>query len=201
MSTRIFDIVNNYFDVAAKLPLSTQVTLQDGAVGDLTDGIEGALDLISACHNAGGTVRFIGNGGSATIASHMAVDLSKRANVRALAMNDGGMLTCLSNDLGYDQVFSHQLTLHGKSDDLLFAISSSGESMNIINGCRAASKCGSHIVTLSGFRSDNRLRAFGGINFFVESLEYGFVELTHMAILSAISDIFIGWHPNQSADR
>ena len=83
---------------------------------------------------AGNKLIFVGNGGSAAItASHMATDYSKNGNIRALALNDSSMLTCLGNDLGYDRVFAKQIELHARAGDLVIAISSSGRSANILN--------------------------------------------------------------------
>ena len=70
---------------------------------------------------------FIGNGGSAGIASHSAIDFTKNGSMPALAFNDGAALTCLGNDLGYDSVFAAQIEARGRPGDLLIAISSSGK--------------------------------------------------------------------------
>lgn len=104
--TNLQRIVEAYFGIAGNLPLNTEVTEQSGERVDLGDGIHAALDTMKAAHQAGSTIRFIGNGGSAGIASHMAVDFAKRGGIRASALNDPAMLTCLANDLGYDQVFA-----------------------------------------------------------------------------------------------
>ncbi len=185
--------VERYFDEAGSLPLKTLVTDANGSEYALGDGFSRLLELVVAANDRGNTLRFIGNGGSAGIASHMAVDFAKRGNIRAGAMNDPAMLTCLGNDLGYDQVFAHQIELHTREGDVLTAISSSGRSPNILNACTAARAKGATIVTFSGFDADNPLRALGDLNFYVGSPEYGFVELTHMALLSGAIDILIGW--------
>lgn len=194
------ETVNSYFDISGRLPLATEVTDADGNRVTLGEGFERTLGAVTAAHEAGNTLRFIGNGGSAGIASHMAVDFSKRGGLRAAALNDPAMLTCLGNDLGYDQVFAQQLELHTRAGDVLIAISSSGQSANILNACRVARDGGSAIFTLSGFAADNPLRRLGDLNFYVASPEYGFVELTHMALLSAMIDIQIGWRPETTAD-
>lgn len=131
---------------------------------------------------------FVGNGGSAGIASHMAIDYSKNGGMRALAFNDGAALTCLSNDFGYDKVFSTQIDLHGRSGDLLMAISSSGQSASILNAVGMARARGMEIVTFSGFRADNPLRRLGDVNFFVDSDQYGFVEIIHLSLIHAVLD-------------
>jgi D-sedoheptulose 7-phosphate isomerase len=110
-----------------------------------------------------------------------------------MAFGDGAVLTCLGNDLGYENVFARQIEWHGRAGDVLIAISSSGKSPNILNGVQAARSQGGTIVTFSGFREDNPLRKAGDVNFYVRAMEYGFVEVAHQAILHAILDIDMGW--------
>ena len=192
------EILESYFDIAGRLPLATEVTDEAGNAVGLGDAFGLAIELVSAANTAGNTLRFIGNGGSAGIASHMSTDFLKRAGIRATALNDPSILTCLGNDLGYEEVFAHQLSLHSRPGDVLVAISSSGQSLNILNAGRIAKERGSAIVTFSGFDVNNPLRGMGGLNFYVASFEYGFVELTHMALLSALADILIGWRPESA---
>jgi len=130
----------------------------------------------------------IGNGGSAGIASHIAIDLTKNAGVPAMALNDPAALTCLSNDYGYEEVFAKQIDYHGKPNDVLLAISSSGQSVNIRRAVAVAASRRLFTVTFSGFREDNPLRRLGELNFYVPSSEYGFVELAHHTFLHCIVD-------------
>ncbi|NEW86421.1 SIS domain-containing protein [Rhodopseudomonas sp. WA056] len=143
-------------------------------------------------HADGRKLMFIGNGGSAAIASHMATDYSKNGGMRALCLNDGAMLTCLGNDYGYEQVFAKQIELFAQEGDLLIAISSSGRSPNILNAVAAARVRGCRVITLSGFSADNPLRREGDINFYLASDQYGFVELGHLTICHAILDFACG---------
>ena len=134
------------------------------------------------------TVYFIGNGGSAGIASHMAADFMKNGGFKAMCFNDPALLTCLGNDLGYENVFSEPVRRFAQAGDLLFAISSSGRSSNIINAAMQANVSGMVVVTLSGFDRDNPLRKLGTINFYVPSHAYGVVEISHLAICHEILD-------------
>ena len=136
---------------------------------------------------------FIGNGGSSGIASHLAIDFTKNGKLRSMAFNDAAALTCLGNDLGYEDVFAKQLEFHAWPGDLLIAISSSGRSPNILKAVSMARACNCQIVTYSGFSEDNDLRKTGDINFYVDSREYGFVEVSHVALCHAILDIDMGW--------
>lgn len=138
-------------------------------------------------------VMFIGNGGSAGIAGHMAIDFAKNGGVRSLTFNDASSLTCLGNDLGYDQVFAKQVEMLGAEGDVLVAISSSGESKNILNAVATARARQCFIVTLSGFSKGNALRKAGDVNFYVDARIYGLVETSHQAILHAILDTAMGW--------
>ena len=144
--------------------------------------------MLSSAERPDSKVMLIGNGGSAAIASHTAIDLSKNGGVRAMAFNDPSALTCLANDLGYKEVFAEQVGMHGIKKDTLIAISSSGESENILRAVDVAHKQGVFVVTFSGFKNDNRLRTLGQVNFYVPSDSYGFVELAHGIMLHAVTD-------------
>ena len=143
----------------------------------------------------------IGNGGSAGIAGHMAIDFAKNGGVRAITFNDASSLTCLGNDMGYDQVFAQQIKMQGLSGDVLIAISSSGKSPNILRGVEAASAIGCTVITLSGFTPDNPLRRAGALNFYVPAQIYGFVETGHQTILHAILDTAMGWSSARATDQ
>ena len=149
----------------------------------------------TACttHHHDRKIMFIGNGGSAGIASHLAIDFSKNAGLRAQAFNDAAALTCLGNDLGYENVFAEQIKSHAKLGDLLIAISSSGRSENILGAVKAARNRCCNVITLSGFGSRNRLRRMGDLNFYVPSHRYGLVEIAHLALCHAALDIGMGW--------
>jgi len=135
---------------------------------------------------------FVGNGGSAGICSHMATDWMKNGGFSSTALNDGATLTCLGNDLGYEHVFGKQIEMHGRVGDLLIAISSSGNSANILRAVEAARAAKMHVITLSGFGKDNKLRRLGDLNFYVPDDRYGFVEISHLSICHAVLDISMG---------
>jgi D-sedoheptulose 7-phosphate isomerase len=184
-----------YFATLGALPGTVRCHDSGGAELSLDEAIGGFVTLAQKTHEASNKLIFIGNGGSAGIASHMAIDYSKNGNIRAQAFNDSSALTCLGNDLGYENVFSKQIELHARPDDLLVAISSSGNSENILGGVTQARESGCRVITLSGFSEDNRLRGRGDINFYVPSQEYGFVEITHLALCHAVVDLAMGWQP------
>ena len=170
---------------------------------EATDAAKRTVALHEACewfrraahetHHAGNKIIFVGNGGSAGICGHLAIDFSKNGGLRAMAFNDASALTCLGNDLGYESVFAKQIEFHGRRGDLLVAISSSGRSPNILKAVKAARMADCKVVTFSGFTEDNDLRSAGDVNFFVRSKEYGFVEVAHLALCHAVLDIDMGW--------
>lgn len=131
---------------------------------------------------------FIGNGGSAGIAVHMTVDYLKNGMVKTRSMHDPATLTCLGNDYGYEYVFSKQLELVAEKEDTLVAISSSGNSPNIVNAVEVAIGKGCYVLTLSGFNANNKLRQMGNVNIYAPSENYGIVETIHNMILQQIVD-------------
>jgi D-sedoheptulose 7-phosphate isomerase len=108
--------------------------------------------------------------------------------MQALCFNDPASLTCISNDIGYDSVFRLPLKHHARVGDVLFAISSSGNSASIVKSVELATSLHMNVVTLSGFKDDNKIRGKGGVNFYVPSFSYGVVETVHMAILHSVLD-------------
>lgn len=137
----------------------------------------------------GNLIYFIGNGGSAGIAMHMTTDFLKNGGLRTHSMHDPTTLTCLGNDYGYEHVFDKQLEIVANQGDVLVAISSSGNSLNIVNAVRAAKEKACTVITLSGFREDNAIRQMGDYNLYVPSMEYGIVESIHNAVLQQMVDI------------
>ena len=185
--------LDHYFATLATLPAQTQVTALDGKAIALEAAYGVLTKLVRATHAAGNKLMFIGNGGSAGIASHCATDYSKNGGIRSTAFNDGATLTFLGNDLGYENVFAQQINWHARGGDLLIAISSSGKSPNILRAVEVARGRGCKILTLSGFAADNPLRKLGDWNFHVNNQEYGFVEITHLTLIHTILDLEMGW--------
>lgn len=135
----------------------------------------------------------IGNGGSAAMASHMAVDLTKNASIRAMNFNEADLLTCFSNDFGYDNAYAKAIEFYGDVNDILIAISSSGCSENILNAVSAArQKQFSSVITFSGMNHDNPLSKIGDINFWVDSRAYNLIENTHQVWMLSLVDLIIG---------
>ena len=146
-------------------------------------------DRIMDGHAQGKKMIIAGNGGSAAIASHVAIDFSKNANVRCMSFNETALITCLANDYGYEHWIEKALEMYADDGDLVILISSSGRSMNMIRAADYAIQHGLSLVTFSGFLGTNPLRRLGHLNFWVKSKSYNFVETFHQLWLLSVCDL------------
>jgi D-sedoheptulose 7-phosphate isomerase len=147
------------------------------------------IETLLDARNRGTTVFFIGNGGSASTASHFANDLSIGTNdydkpFRVISLVDNvSIITAISNDFGYDEVFSRQLQTLGKKGDVLVGISASGNSPNLIKAFDYASTAGIKTVAITAF-DGGKIKALAdeGIHVPTEPKEYGPAEDAHMVL-------------------
>jgi D-sedoheptulose 7-phosphate isomerase len=149
-------------------------------------------ELLIATRTAGKKVIIAGNGGSAAIASHCAVDLTKVARVRAVNFNEADLITCFANDYGYEKWIQKAVEFYGDSGDVLVLISASGKSPNVVSAAEYARRREIKVVTFTGFDSKNPLRELGDINLWVDSSAYNIVEMTHQIWLLAVCDLIVG---------
>tara|TARA_Y100000591_G_C21791409_1_gene676761 strand:+ start:189 stop:755 length:567 start_codon:yes stop_codon:yes gene_type:complete len=149
--------------------------------------------ILSEINAAGKKILIFGNGGSSAIASHFSVDLTKNAKVRCVNFNEADLLTCFSNDYGYERWVEKAIEFYADKDDALILISASGESKNILNAVNSAKKVGiKKIVTFSGNEKNNSLSKLGDINFWVDSKAYNHIENVHQILLLSLVDLIIG---------
>ena len=153
-------------------------------------GAEELSQLFEAV-NGSDQVIIIGNGGSNSVASHTAQDYTKQLKVPAYSFSDPSRLTCYINDYGMDKAYAQFLSEFATTDKtLVILISSSGESENILNSAKHCLDNNVSYIVLSGFAKDNRLRTKYGdtalLSFWVDSRDYGIVEIIHQIILHAI---------------
>lgn len=149
--------------------------------------------LLNEAHCDGKKTLIFGNGGSAAIASHVSVDLTKNAKIRCVNYNEADLITCFANDYGFENWVERAVEFYGDEGDLLIVISSSGMSENILKGVTSARKKKFRaIITLSGFNENNNLRKMGDINLWIDSKAYNFVENIHQVWLLGIVDLIIG---------
>lgn len=148
--------------------------------------------LISSTSKNEGTVLFFGNGASASLAAHAALDFTKQAKVRSQVFHDPSHITAISNDAGYENWMASTLKLYGKQQDCAVLISVSGESECILRGAKEAKSLGMKIITLTGKSPNNSLKSIGDVNLHVPSDAYNIVEGVHSILLTGCVDSILG---------
>lgn len=181
----------DYFSALYRYLDRFEVHDENGRLLTQTAGFSNIFDWVEKVKKKRGKVIFVGNGGSAAIASHQAVDLWKNGGIRAVAFNDAALLTCVSNDYSYPEVFEKPVAMFADPADVLIAISSSGRSANILKAVEKARSIGCRVVTMSGFKPDNPLRMKGHLNFYIPSESYGMVEIAHLTLCHCVTDYFV----------
>ena len=176
--------INNFY----KILKSLIITNNEGRSEIIGSSITNLVKIFSTIRKESGIVYLIGNGGSSSIVSHVSIDLINSCNIKAVPITDNSQLTCFANDYGYENVFSKPLEVYLSKSDLLIAVSSSGNSRNIINASIVARSKGCYVLTFTGFKPDNPLRKLGDLNFWLESSHYGMVETGHALILHFLTD-------------
>jgi len=175
--------LNNYFESLVKL-----INFKDQ-----TEKLINVKNIILETKKHNSKTMIFGNGGSAAIASHFSVDLTKNARVRCVNFNESDLLTCFSNDFGYEKWVEKAIEYYGDKNDILILISAGGESKNMINAIPIAKKVGiKKIITFSGNKKGNSLSKLGDINFWVDSKAYNHIENIHQILLLSLVDLIIG---------
>lgn len=154
-------------------------------------GIDLLVGMFTRHKENGSQLFFIGNGGSSAIASHMTADFMKNGGMNTYSLYDNAVTTCMGNDYGYEYIFSRPIEFLAREGDLLVAISSSGNSQNIINAIETARKKKAEIITFTGFEPDNKVKRTGDLNVYVACKKYGIVESIHNLILQQIVDMIM----------
>lgn len=152
-----------------------------------------AVMIIKSALASDATIFCCGNGGSAAIANHMVCDHQKGVNadthfrpkVVSLSSNVE-MITAVSNDIGYSDVFAFPLRMHGRSGDILIAISSSGNSENIVRAIEAATEKGMETISMTGF-DGGRSRNMSNAAIHVDAHNYGVVEDAHQSCMHILA--------------
>jgi D-sedoheptulose 7-phosphate isomerase len=150
-------------------------------------GVEKAIAAIADAFRAGGKVLSCGNGGSMSDAMHFAEEFSGRFRsdrppLPALAISDPGHLTCVANDYGYDRVFARQVEALGRSGDVLLAISTSGNSPNVLEAAKQAKMKGMHVIGLMG-REGGELKGLCDIPIIVPGKTTDRMQELHIKII------------------
>ena len=131
----------------------------------------------------------LGNGGSSSVASHISQDYMKFQDKKVSLLSDPSMITVLANDFGYDNAYQKFLEYYVEDETLVVIISSSGESLNMINCKEHCEKFGISYGVLTGFHPHNTLRRtaqYAKWNYHVDSDSYGVVECVHQIFLHGV---------------
>lgn len=149
--------------------------------------VERAAEMISATLASGGKLLLFGNGGSAADAQHIAGELvnrflQERKALPAIALStDGGVLTCIANDTGFANVFARQVEALGREGDVCVAISTSGQSENILVACQQARSQGIKVIGLLG-RGGGKVAPLCDLALIVPSDDTQRIQETHNLI-------------------
>ncbi len=154
--------------------------------------LEKVKNLIIAVSKRRGKVLIFGNGGSSAIASHVTVDLTKNARIRAVNFNEADLITCFSNDYGYERWIEKAIDFYADQKDIIILISSSGRSQNMIKACKFANRKRLKVISFTGHTRNNPLSKISDISLWVNSKAYNFIENTHQIWLLGLCDLIIG---------
>lgn len=183
--------LNTYFNEINTNASNISITNINGIEIDENLAYQDIYKKLNTLQETSGVLHFIGNGASASIASHFGLDYFKAGEIRTNTFNDFSALTAYGNDISFDEVFAFPISRILKEKDMLVAVSSSGNSPNIVRGLEAAKEQGSFLLTLSGMKSDNKIRKMGNINMFFPEMDYGPTECAHTIMLHHILDTFV----------
>ena len=139
-----------------------------------------------------GVVYILGNGGSISTANHISVDLLKNAKINSKSLYNDNLITCFSNDYGYENWMQKYLEYNANNKDLIIFLSVSGESKNILKAAKFAKKKRINFFSLTGFKKNNSLNRISKHKIWVNSHSYNKVEILHFSLLAIIVDMIIG---------
>ncbi|HLB43373.1 MAG TPA: SIS domain-containing protein [Gammaproteobacteria bacterium] len=183
-------LLSNRVNTFAEIVVNSKCTNLFNNPIDLESALTQVMNCLHELIKTNNKLYIIGNGGSAAVASHALVDFVNVAKIQAQVLHESSLMTCMANDYGYENVYSRTLSTYMKKEDILIAISSSGKSLNICNAAKVAKEKDAKVVTLTGFSENNPLRKLGDYNFWLNSEDYGYVEVGHQFILHNLSDRF-----------
>ena len=186
-NTNSFDEYKNHFFSDLNLVQG----FENGIENDFETTVSKVISLLKETRAAKRNVFVIGNGASATMASHLTIDFWKNLKIKAHLFSDQASLTAVGNDISFDKCFSEPLSLYGNSNDLLISISSSGNSENIINGIETANKSDLTTISLTGMKKTNSANLASNYSLYYPGQSYGSVESAHALILHYIIDSLV----------
>jgi len=167
---------------------NTKISIKNKEVHSFELGLDLVVEKLLQIGDEKRNLYVIGNGGSAGIAAHAVTDFANVCKLKASTLHESSLLTCMANDYGYENALARMLDLVLNPGDVVIAISSSGKSANIVNATAKAKSKGAFSITLTGFVNSNPVREAGDLNIWVDSNDYGLIEVGHQFILHHISD-------------
>lgn len=167
-----------------------RATDQDGSELEADSAFGRLAHWVRDCVSARRRVYFVGNGASASMASHFSADLAKISGAATEVFTDPALLTATGNDMGYAETFAFPLRQRMLPGEVLIAISSSGNSLNAVRAVQAARELGGRTATFTAMLPDNAMRGLGDLNFYIPAATYGMAESGHAAMLHHLIDSF-----------
>ena len=180
-------VVNNFAE---------RIELHNSAISSLAfleTGLSVVQQLMANCITSGGRILCCGNGGSAAESQHFATELcgryrSNRPALPGISLNsDGTALTCIGNDFGWNQVFARQVEAFGRTGDIFFAISTSGNSANVIEATKRANDLGLITVGLLG-KDGGKLKDLVTHPLIVDSLDTAAIQECHLVLIHILCE-------------
>ncbi len=176
------EFLDSYFDQYRQLAFGKEVY----------EDIKRFRDLAAQTRDKGGKMMFAGNGASASLSEHGAVDFTKQGKVRSITFHDPNLITCFANDYGYDNWMAKAIEHHAKPEDAVVLISVSGTSPSVVNAAKYARSASLPVASFTGRDTDNPLKELSDISLHVPSHAYNVVESIHGIWLTAAIDLLIG---------
>jgi D-sedoheptulose 7-phosphate isomerase len=169
----------------------TQLLESEETMGKISE----AGQLLSDCFKSGGKVYACGNGGSLCDATHFAEELSgrfrgNRKPLPASSINDPAHISCISNDFGYEEIFSRYVEAHGRKGDVLLAISTSGTSPNVVKAAEVAKSLGVHVIALTGKKTGTPLAKLATVEVFTPGGNYSDrIQELHIKVIHILVEL------------
>jgi len=186
----------NRLSERASAHFAESIAVKQEALKSLPQQVAAGVVAMVNCLKAGGKILACGNGGSAADAQHFAAELvgrfeRERRELAAIALTtDSSILTAIANDYHYDEIFSKQVRGLGKEGDILLAISTSGNSKNVVAAIEAAKKLGMHVIALTGNGGGKITTLLGeqDVHLCAPSNRTARIQETHLVILHGLCD-------------
>jgi D-sedoheptulose 7-phosphate isomerase len=182
MTSKINEFLDPYFDEYQKLAFNKE----------LYKSLDTFQEIVLKVKSQNAKLIFAGNGASAAISAHGAVDFTKQAKVRGITFNEADLITCYANDFGYENWIAEAIKSYADNNDAVVLTSVSGESMNAVNAAKVAKGMGLQVITFTGREESNSLKSAGDLNFWVDSHAYNIVECIHMIWITTVIDVIVG---------